>query len=170
MMNTQAKTVPVQPERRIRIVGAAAAALTILCLLSAGKRLGSFLSGFFGGYQADFGLLPDFVDQLIRFAFMTVFLFLFVRIAASGRPFTKPNVLILKIAAIILIFSLILPPLCSIAVSAAMHKSQNLFYESVMTLLGSLNIYSICEILLAALCREIVYYGTMLQTESDETL
>ena len=168
-MNTQVETAPVRPERRIRIVSAAAAALTLLCMLSIGKSLVSFLPDILGDF-APFKVFSVFTNQLIWFAFMTAFLVLFVRIAASGIPFTKPNVLILKIAAIILIFSLILPPLCSIAVFAAMHESQNLFYKSVMTLLGSLNIYSICEILLAALCREIVYYGTMLQTESDETL
>lgn len=168
-MNTQVETAPVRPERRIRIVSAAAAALTLLCMLSVGKSLVSFLPDILGDF-APFKVFSVFTNQLIWFAFMTAFLVLFVRIAASGRPFTKPNILILKIAGVILILNLILPPLCSVAVSEAIEGSGNLFQKILISLLGNLNIYNISEILIVMLCREIVYYGTMLQTESDETL
>ena len=168
-MNTQAESVPVHPERRIRIISAAAAALTLLCMLSVGKSLVSFLSDILGD-SVTFKVFSVFPNQLIWFAFMTAFLVLFVRIAASGRPFTKPNILILKIAGVILILDLILVPLCSIAVPAAIEGNRNLFQEILIPLLSNLNIYNISEILIVMLCREIVYYGTMLQTESDETL
>ena len=80
--------------------------------------------------------------------------------AATGKAFTLFNVRILKIAGIILLLCLILPPVCDIATVVIFSRPEHLVSDILITLIQSVSqyagIYSIIMILLVALCRECV--------------
>lgn len=175
-MSTQAMKILHSPDKRIRLVSAAAAVLTVIGLQAAGKYLFSMLSVFFSepfSYPQTM-LYSQFASCLTWCCFLVAVLILLIRVAATGKAFTLFNVRILKIAGIILLLCLILPPVCDIATVVIFSQPEHLVSDILITLLQSVllyaNFYTVIMILLVALCRECVYYGTMLQTESDETV
>lgn len=175
-MSTKATKVLHSPDKRIRLVSIAAAVLTVIGLYAAGQYLFRMLSSFLGESSSypQTMLYPQFASNLTWCIFLITVLILLIRIAATGRAFTTVNVRILKTAGTILMLNLILPIVCEIAATVLFSRQDQLMSDLLITLIQSVSqyagIYSIIMILLTALCREVVYYGTMLQTESDETV
>ena len=183
---------PLPLPKRMRLVGIAAAVICTAGLIFSGERLFGTLSAFFNRYFSTTfsfitvngnawstrhylftnccSFLADIVPDITFLVLLFITLIISIRIIRHCTPFLIKNVRTLNAVKYCLLFLLIAPPVCRIISSIGSFSIGSFLLYVLTQIIGTFRIYTIAAILLVLFCRECVYYGTMLQTESDETL
>lgn len=183
---------PMPLPKRMQLVGIATAVISAAGLCFFGKRLFNDIASFYNRYFATSfsfitvngraksnslylfknfcSFLADIVPNITYIGLLFITLMISIRIVRNSTPFSTENVRTLNAAKYCLLFMLIAPPVCRMIIAVGEISIGKFLLYALIQIIGTFRFYTIAAILLVLFCRECVYYGSMLQTESDETV
>ncbi|HBI85667.1 MAG TPA: hypothetical protein DDX71_05195 [Ruminococcus sp.] len=172
-MNMQQMTSE-QLTKRMQIIGKAALVMAALGIIITGRKLLPLLQALAGSFTVDISLTAVMlITSVISLVICVQLLPMLWRLCRNGLPYTVQNVRSLKVTAILMGVLSVLPALTEALLYIFTVTDESLLIRmrnGLLILIVGCNGFFIGICLLLLFIREIVYYGTMLQQESDETL